>query len=187
MSDETSDSLPDPSATDHDSQSLRLESGRLVLRTGNERDRPEIVALFACPGVRRWWGSQDEDDIDEVIDRPEPEVTVLVIEHAGAVIGVVQFHEEDDPMYRHAGIDIAIHDDHQRQGFGTEAIQTVVDHLFANGHHRIVIDPNAANEAAIAAYASLGFQPVGTMRQYEWSEHEERWTDGLLMELLANE
>jgi aminoglycoside 6'-N-acetyltransferase len=144
----------------------------------------------------RWWGPQDDDDIDETIDRSEPEVTVLLMElaqpdvsapgSASPVIGVIQFHEEEDPMYRHAGIDIAIHDDHQRKGYGTEAIRLVVDHLFSIGHHRIVIDPNAANQAAIAAYAGVGFSPVGTMGQYEWSEHEQRWTDGLLMELLAN-
>lgn len=165
---------------------LRLTSDRLVLRPGDPADRPAVVSLFACPGVMRWWGPQDEDDIDETIHRSEPEVTVLLMELEGSgVIGVIQFHEEEDPMYRHAGIDIAIHDDHQRQGYGTEAIQLVVDHLFSIGHHRIVIDPNAANQPAIAAYTSIGFAPVGTMRQYEWSEHEQRWTDGLLMELLA--
>lgn len=170
---------------------IELRTERLVLRSPTAEDRAAVTGLFACDGVRRWWGSQTDEDIDEVLDRSDPEVTVLVIEldrpAPGGVIGVIQYHEETDPTYRHAGIDIAIHDDHQRQGIGPEAVVAVVDHLAALGHHRIVIDPNAANTAAIAAYGRVGFSAVGTMRSYEWSEHEQRWTDGLLMELLVSE
>ena len=54
------------------------------------------------------------------------------------------------------------------------------------GHHRIVIDPNAANAHAIHAYEKVGFRRVGTLRQYEW--HPDRgWTDGLLLDLLRDE
>ena len=55
------------------------------------------------------------------------------------------------------------------------------------GHHRIVIDPNAANTRAIHAYETVGFRRVGVMREYEWSAHEQRWTDGLLMDLLRGQ
>ena len=54
------------------------------------------------------------------------------------------------------------------------------------GQHRIIIDPAAANERAIATYASLGFKPVGAMRRYERGP-EGDWHDGLLMDLLADE
>lgn len=186
---------------DDDETTVELRTSRLLLRTPRPTDRAALEALFACPGVVRWWGPRSEDDIDEALDRSEPEVTVLMLElvdrgpdvdagtdvDAGPVIGLIQFHEEEDPMYRHAGIDLAIHDDHQRKGLGPEAIRAVVEHLERLGHHRVVIDPNADNAAAIAAYRRVGFSPVGTMRSYEWSEHEQRWTDGLLMELLIFE
>jgi len=35
-----------------------------------------------------------------------------------------------------------------------------------HGHHRITIDPAAANEQAIRSYTKLGFWPVGVMRQH---------------------
>lgn len=148
-----------------------------------------MVDVFAGDGVRRWWGSQSDEDIDEMVALadPDPDTTVLLIEVGGAVIGVVQFYEEGDPQYRHAGIDVAIHDDHQRRGLGPETVALVVDHLASLGHHRVVIDPNASNRAAITAYERVGFSPVGVMRRYEWSEAEGRWTDGLLMELLIDE
>ena len=52
------------------------------------------------------------------------------------------------------------------------------------GHHRLTIDPAAANERAIGAYASLGFKPVGIMRRYERGR-DGSFHDGLLMDLLA--
>ena len=60
-------------------------------------------------------------------------------------------------------------------------------HLLAErGHHRITIDPAAANTAAIRTYEKVGFRPVGVMRLYEQGP-DGTWHDGLLMELLAGE
>ncbi len=49
-----------------------------------------------------------------------------------------------------------------------------------------MIDPAAANERAIRAYAAVGFQPVGRMRQYERGP-DGTFHDGLLMELLRDD
>jgi aminoglycoside 6'-N-acetyltransferase len=54
------------------------------------------------------------------------------------------------------------------------------------GHHRFTIDPAIANGRAIAAYAKLGFRPVGTMRSYERG-NDGSWHDSLLMDLLGDE
>jgi aminoglycoside 6'-N-acetyltransferase len=54
-------------------------------------------------------------------------------------------------------------------------------------HHRITIDPAAANTAAIRAYEKVGFRRVGVMRQAERDADGEGWHDSLLMELLAGE
>jgi aminoglycoside 6'-N-acetyltransferase len=60
-----------------------------------------------------------------------------------------------------------------------------VRHLIEDrGHHRLTIDPAAANERAIRCYAGVGFRPVGVLRQYE-RDDDGGWHDGLLMDLLA--
>jgi RimJ/RimL family protein N-acetyltransferase len=60
-------------------------------------------------------------------------------------------------------------------------------HLFdQRGHHRITIDPAAANDQAIRSYAQVGFRPVGIMRQYERGG-DGHFHDGLLMDLLRGE
>jgi len=103
------------------------------------------------------------------------------------VAGVLQFHEETDPGYRHAGIDITLGDRFQERGLGTRALRRLIRYLIdERGHHRMTIDPSVHNPRAIHVYEKVGFKPVGVMRKYERDIHG-RWSDGLLMDLLAEE
>ncbi len=75
----------------------------------------------------------------------------------------------------------------QGRGLGPDAIRTLATYLIdERGHHRLTIDPAAANEAAIRAYAKVGFRPVGVMREYQRMP-DGRWVDALLMDLLADQ
>ena len=117
----------------------------------------------------------------------DPDTTRFVIEVDGAVAGLVQFWEETDPKYRHASVDVFLDPALHGRGLGTEAVRQVVRHLIdERGHHRITIDPAAANAAAIRAYAKVGFRRVGVLRRY-WRSPDGEWHDGLLLDLLAEE
>ena len=117
----------------------------------------------------------------------EADDMVFVIEHDGVVIGSIQYAEENTPDYRHAGIDLFLTTDALGQGPGPDTIRTVARYLIdVRGHHRLTIDPSAANEHAIRAYSKLGFCPVGVMRRYERGA-DGTFHDGLLMDLLADE
>ena len=106
----------------------------------------------------------------------------------GTVRGMVQYWEEDEPNYRHAAIDIFVDPAVHGRGVGRDAVATLARHLVRDrGHHRLVIDPAADNEAAIRSYAAVGFRPVGIMRRYERDADGVGWHDGLLMDLLAEE
>jgi aminoglycoside 6'-N-acetyltransferase len=163
----------------------RLTGTRVTLRTVKEADRPRLLSILGEQSVARWWGSQTaEEAVDDLF---EPYQTTFVIEVEGAVVGSIQVAEEDEPDYRHAGIDLFVDTAHQGQGIGPEAIGLVARYLFeARGHHRLTIDPAAANVRAIRAYERVGFRPVGIMRGYERGR-DGTWHDGLLMDLLAGE
>ena len=60
----------------------------------------------------------------------------LVIEVAGEVIGAVQFGEEEDPMYRHANIDVYVTAARHGQGFGSRRPGARPSSLEDRGHHR---------------------------------------------------
>ena len=132
----------------------------------------------------RWWDFPAEGF--PLTD--EPESTRLMIEVNGAVAGLIQFSEEPEPKYRHARVDLFVDPALHGHGIGTEALRRVVRHLIDDrGHHRITIDPAAANAAAIRAYEKVGFRPVGIMRRHERDVGGSGWHDSLLMELLAGE
>jgi aminoglycoside 6'-N-acetyltransferase len=102
-------------------------------------------------------------------------------------VGLIQYHEENEPDFRHAGIDIFLAERVQGRGLGTDAVRTLARYLIEErGHHRLTIDPAADNAAAIRAYEKVGFRTVGVMREY-WRSPEGTWCDGLLMDLLVRE
>jgi aminoglycoside 6'-N-acetyltransferase len=156
----------------------------MVLRPLAPADATELLRIHTTPDVLRWWGYPDEG----FPFSDDTEATRLTIEVDGAVAGLIQFVEELEPKYRHASIDLFLDPALHGRGLGTEAVRRVVRHLIDDrGHHRITIDPAAANLAAIRAYEKAGFRPVGVMRSYERDVGGEGWHDGLLMELLAGE
>ena len=105
----------------------------------------------------------------------------------GRTVGSIQFGQELEPDYRHGTIDLFLDGDHQGRGLGPDAIRTVARYLFdVLGHHRITIDPSAANDRAIRAYERVGFRPIGRMRDYERGP-DGTWHDGLLMDMLRHE
>jgi aminoglycoside 6'-N-acetyltransferase len=156
----------------------------MILRPLAKRDEAELLRIHRTPEVMQWWDVPEEDfPWDE-----EPGLTRLTIEVDGAVAGLIQFWEEDDPKYRHAAIDVFLDPALRGRGLGTEAVRRVVRQLIdERGHHRITIDPAAANTAAIRSYEKVGFRPVGVMRQYERDVGGDGWHDSLLMELLAED
>lgn len=164
-----------------------LAGRRVRIRPGRPGDAGRLRAVLAEPSVSQWWGAPDPLSVIEDGLRGDDEGILLVIEIGGEVAGGIQYSAEDDPMYRHAGIDIYLGTRFQGQGAGTEAVALLARYLFSErGHHRITIDPAAGNERAIRSYAKVGFRPVGVMRQYERGP-DGQFHDGLLMDLLREE
>ncbi|MCR6484676.1 GNAT family N-acetyltransferase [Amycolatopsis sp. OK19-0408] len=161
-----------------------LAGDLVTLRPITAEDRDRLREILATPEVARWWGDPDHET--EGLYDDEEGYTVYAIELGETVVGLIQSCEELDPQYRHAGIDISVHPDFHGRGVGTDAIRALARHLLEAGHHRLTIDPAAANETAIRVYTKVGFRPVGLLRDYERAP-DGTWHDGLLMDLLRGE
>jgi len=163
-----------------------LQGDRVRLRPIRDGDRAGLRRILAEPEVARWFGIGGPDaSVDELYEH-EPGSS-FVIEVGGATVGWIGYAEELDPDYRHAGIDLFLAPSHHGRGLGPEALRVVIVHLLNDlGHHRLTIDPAAANERAIRAYEKVGFRRVGVMRDYERGA-DGTWHDGLLMDLLIGE
>jgi aminoglycoside 6'-N-acetyltransferase len=137
--------------------------------------------------VAQWWGEPEPAEQLAVELSGTDEEQLLIIDIDGVVAGGIQYSEETTPRYRHAGIDIFLGDRFQGRGIGTQALRLLARYLIEQRkHHRLTIDPAAANTRAIRSYTNVGFRPVGIMRQYEAGPNGE-YHDGLLMDLLADE
>jgi aminoglycoside 6'-N-acetyltransferase len=154
-----------------------LRGERVTLRPLADEDVEPLNAIIAQPGVREWWGT------DPTVDDQD----AFTVEVEGEIAGWLGWYEETEPDYLHGGLDIFVAPAFHGRGLGREALRLAARWLIdERGHHRIIIDPAAANARAIAAYAAIGFKPVGVMRRYERSP-DGTWHDGLLMDLLADE
>jgi aminoglycoside 6'-N-acetyltransferase len=162
---------------------MRLTGPRVVLRPPTPEDAERLSAIRHEPEIVARWHVPEPGEFESFLGAE----TTLVMEVDGDAVGAIQFHEEADPMYRHAGIDLFLAAARHNQGLGSEAVALLAKHLIEDrGHHRLTIDPAADNAAAIRAYEKVGFRPVGVMRRYELGP-DGTWHDGLLMDLLAGE
>lgn len=166
-----------------------LRGERVVLRPLAADDADHLSGLVVQPEVARWWGSRPHDrehHRDGFVEDAAGH-DAFAIEVDGALAGWLGVYEEEEPDYRHAGLDIFLDPMLHGAGHGPAALRLAARWLIEErGHHRLIIDPAAANERAIAVYASLGFRPVGIMRGYERGA-DMRWHDSLLMDMLADE
>ncbi|MBI2780684.1 MAG: GNAT family N-acetyltransferase [Chloroflexi bacterium] len=164
-----------------------LHGARVTLRPLRADDRTALVAVLSDPTVAEWWDSRGAEVSAAELLADDPTVTVFAIEVDGELAGSIQYSEELEPDYRHAGIDIFMSSGFQGRGIGTDAVRTMARYLLeVRGHHRLTIDPAAANARAIHVYAKVGFRPVGVMRRYERGQ-DGTFHDGLLMDMLAGE
>ena len=135
-----------------------LRGERVTLRPQEPEDIAVLNAIVALPGVREIWGPEPEMDDQDAF-------TVII---DAEIAGWLGWYEETDEMYRRWPGHLP-RPKFQDRGFGKEVLRLGAKWLIEErGHHRLIIDPAAGNERAIAAYESIGFKPVGVMRKYEW-------------------
>jgi aminoglycoside 6'-N-acetyltransferase len=165
-----------------------LTGAAVELRPLVPADAAALRDILSTPKVARWWNLASEH-ADWPFEPDDDSHRFAVRERdQDEVIGMVQYWEETDPQYRHAGIDIVLDPRKHGHGLGTDVIRTLARHLFEDvGHHRVTIDPAVANAAAVRCYEKVGFRRVGIMRRYERDHQTGSWRDGLLMDLLAED
>ena len=157
-----------------------------MLRPVVAADLPWLKTAVCEPAVAVHWDTGDGPAwIDGLLD--DDEVAPYIIESGGRPIGYAQWGEEDDPGYRSASIDLFLVTDAHGHGYGREVVRTLATWLIGErGHHRIEIDPSAANAPAIRCYEAVGFRPIGIARRRERAA-DGTWHDSLLMDLLAED
>lgn len=158
-----------------------LRGERVLVRPVRPEDVPELRRIRARPEVVRWWGRMP-DEFPEPDDPGDARFTIVV---EGAVAGLVQYAEAQDPEARHADVDVFLDPVHHGRGLGTDAMSTIVRHLVGRGHHRVTLSTSPDNAPAIRCYEKVGFRPVGITRASQWLDVRGEWVDELLMDYVV--
>ena len=101
-----------------------LRGRNIVLRPLREDDVEQVAEIQAEPGVARWWGPPNKAELRRQADGSDDE-KALAIEREGDLVGLIQYHEENEPNFRHAGIDVFLAERVQGQTLGPDAVRTL--------------------------------------------------------------
>ncbi|KAJ5619254.1 hypothetical protein N7510_003238 [Penicillium lagena] len=103
-------------------------------------------------------------------------------------IGAISLKPVPVPMMHHRSteIGIGIVQAYQGQGYGSEAINWILEWAFETaGMHRVSVRHFEYNEGAGRLYKRLGFKVEGVIREELW--HKGRWWNGVQMGMLSQE
>jgi RimJ/RimL family protein N-acetyltransferase len=138
------------------------------------------------------WEPESEDEVREVIqnlqaaefDTPDTWYQLAItLKEGGALIGDLGLHfPPGEPGQVEVGISLA--PGHQGQGHATEALQAVIEYLFAAlGKHRVYARVDPDNTASLALMERVGMREEGHLRESVWIKGE--WVDDVIYAILA--
>ena len=129
---------------------------------------PQVAELEKLCFVDPW----DEKSIAYELTNPLSYwLVALEGETVTGYVGSQTVIDETDMM------NIAVHPDYRRKGIAESLINALVSDLVQKGSRCLTLEVRASNEAAKALYQKLGFQHVGTRKNY--SRHPKE--DGLIL------
>lgn len=107
------------------------------------------------------------------------------LQDSGQLVGDLGVHFcADDP--RQVEIGITVSPAFQGQGFGTEAVTGILDHLFGSlQKHRVFASVDPRNLPCLALLKRVGLRQEAHFRQSLWFKGE--WVDDLVFGILASE
>ncbi len=134
-----------------------LTTKRLILRGARQDDLMDLFAIYSDPRAMQFWSTPPHDSPDttqEKLDRMLAAVEPLVffiIEMDGRAIGTAGMHYQNE-------VGFLLHPDYWRQGIVTEAMQTIMPHIWAvSDVNEVFSDVDPQHVASIGLLKNLGF------------------------------
>lgn len=166
-----------------------LEGSEVELRTVEKEDKEFLRDGVNHPEVRKHMGNsrpQNMESEEEFFEHlTETQDIYLVICRKGEPMGIVSLEEEEKPS-NIADIGIWLHPEYHSEGYGTEAIELIIEHGFKQlNYHKLYARAHGDNEASQRIWEKHGFEKEGELRQHVLVEGEHR--DVLYYGLLRGE
>jgi [ribosomal protein S5]-alanine N-acetyltransferase len=155
---------------------------RLRLRQPRVEDLEAIHGVLSQPLAMRYWSTPPHTDIEEsrvwlshMITQSSATGCDFLVEYEGRVIGKAGCYEPPNVGY-------IFHPDVWGQGFATEALAAVIQHVFEVGAFAALLaDVDPRNVASLKLLGRLGFREAGRAEQ-TWLVGND-WCDSVYLEL----
>jgi RimJ/RimL family protein N-acetyltransferase len=150
---------------------------RLALRPMTAADLPMMGEWLRRPHILEWWGDPEEEIayMTDMVEGRDPTRPFLILLD-GVPAGYIQSWRLGDVFGTKwetlepwvtkfppetVGVDITLAEESNlSRGLGSAAIRLFVAMLMAEGHQRIIIDPDPANTRAVRSYQKAGFRVI---------------------------
>ena len=173
---------------------FRLESERLVLRPFRAADVDALHAYRNDPDVGRYqgWSAPTLEEARAFVQRQselepgEPGVRAQIAiesKRTGALLGDLFLDTSEDDQAR---VGFSLAHANQGEGLATEALTTLLSHLFeTRGTHRVTALTLAANTRSIALLERVGMRREA--HHVQSARFEGAWVDEFVYALLRDE
>jgi RimJ/RimL family protein N-acetyltransferase len=172
-----------------------LNGQNVLLRAVEREDLPRLHELFdgdvelmtrsSDEPVRPASLAELEHRFDERLEEPDDSAMRFVVEANDEVIGTCELHFIDH-FQQTCHLGITLGRDYWAQGFGQDAVRTLVDFAFRDlAMRKVGLEVLADDERAVGAYRKAGFTEEGRLRAHAWFDGAVR--DALVMGILREE
>ena len=174
----------------------RIESERLILRRFRDSDLVPFVAYRNDPEVARYqsWDSLDEQEARAFLREmgsAQPGVPgewfqfAVESKETGGLVGDCALQVDGQEPYK-AEIGFTLAQEHQGNGYASEAVARLLDYAFDDlGLHRVVAIADCRNEPSWALLERVGLRREGHFLQSIW--FKGGWSDEYLYAVLKDE
>lgn len=148
----------------------------VVVRTALPTDAAQILALvyavfaeeeFLLSTLDDFHNTEEQEASWLQVNLDNSGNIVIVAEHEGRIIGLLDFHSGNRKRIVHLGeLGISVNNAWRNRGIGRALISTLIQ--WAREHsviEKVCLEVFATNTGAIALYTSLGFQAEGRLKR----------------------
>jgi ribosomal-protein-alanine N-acetyltransferase len=155
---------------------VKPSDGRFFLRRMKEEDLPVVRTIETLSFSNPWSDNTFRGEIQNTsISFP----LVVVRKPGDEVVGYIIFwHIREDVQINN----VAVHPDFRGKGIGEALMRHVIDKVRKNGATFMTLEVRPSNGAAVTLYKKLGFEILGTRKNYYTNPDEDAYLMGLVLD-----
>lgn len=155
---------------------MSASADRFFIRRMTESDLPAVRAIEVLSFTNPW---SDNTFRGEIQNASVSYPLVVVHRPGNEVVGYIIFwHIREDVQINN----VAVRPDFRGKGIGEALVCHIIEKVRKNGATFVTLEVRPSNAAAVALYKKLGFEILGTRKNYYTNPDEDAYMMGLVLD-----